>query len=538
MVEAALLAAVMAAGSMQAAEASRASAELHRLARRGLGGATPRGPAARLVDGGPSLRRPPAVGGPRRPRSGRRAPPRRCSPACRRSTARAWTPRTASASTCSRASCATTWPTTSSRSLAPAHQRRQRIPHRPSPSCPAVHDLHDRRATTRTTSRACAPSRAYVAQQIANMREGLRTGFTLPRVVLDGYDVTIRTHVVDDPEKSVFYAPFRALPPGVPESRARAAGRRPAARRSLEGAVAGYRDVPRLHDRRIPPEDADHDRGRGPAAGPRVLRVPRAALHDPRRHARGGPPDRARRGRAHPRRDGGGDPPEPASRATSRPSSSSCAPTRASTRGRRRSCSSRPPSSPSGWTASCRPSSARCRACPTAWSRCPRTSRRSTPAAATSGPRSAARAPARTGSTRTRSRAGRSTPRGADPARGRARPSPPDRAAAGAAGRAGLPPRRGRRRVRRGLGPLLRAARPRGRLLPGPVQQLRPAHLRDVARLPAGRGHRHARAGLVARAGDGLHGRATPRSRCTRCARRPTATSPGPARPSATRWAS
>jgi uncharacterized protein (DUF885 family) len=81
---------------------------------------------------------------------------------------------------------------------------------------------------------------AYVAQQIANMREGLRTGFTLPRVVLDGYDVTIRTHIVDDPEKSVFYAPFRAFPPGVPESeRARliAAGRAAV----LEGAVAGYR---------------------------------------------------------------------------------------------------------------------------------------------------------------------------------------------------------------------------------------------------------------------------------------------------------
>jgi uncharacterized protein (DUF885 family) len=81
---------------------------------------------------------------------------------------------------------------------------------------------------------------AYVAQQIANMREGLRTGFTLPRVVLDGYDVSIRTHVVDDPEKSVFYAPFRAFPPGVPE-----ADRAPllAEARSavIDGAVAGYR---------------------------------------------------------------------------------------------------------------------------------------------------------------------------------------------------------------------------------------------------------------------------------------------------------
>jgi uncharacterized protein (DUF885 family) len=102
---------------------------------------------------------------------------------------------------------------------------------------------HTTLATTRDYENYIARLRAfpaYVAQQIANMREGLRTGFTLPRVVLDGYDVTIRTHVVEDPEKSVFYAPFRAFPPGVPESeRARlvAAGRAAI----LEGAVAGYR---------------------------------------------------------------------------------------------------------------------------------------------------------------------------------------------------------------------------------------------------------------------------------------------------------
>jgi uncharacterized protein (DUF885 family) len=81
---------------------------------------------------------------------------------------------------------------------------------------------------------------AYVAQQIANMREGLRTGFTLPRVVLDGYDVSIRTHVVDDPEKSVFYAPFRAFPPGVPEAD-RAALLADARSAVMDGAVAGYR---------------------------------------------------------------------------------------------------------------------------------------------------------------------------------------------------------------------------------------------------------------------------------------------------------
>jgi uncharacterized protein (DUF885 family) len=80
----------------------------------------------------------------------------------------------------------------------------------------------------------------YVGQHVANMRQGLAAGFTLPRVVLEGYDVTIRTHVVDDVAQSVFYAPFKSFPPGVPEAdraRLEAAGR--AAVR--DGAIAAYR---------------------------------------------------------------------------------------------------------------------------------------------------------------------------------------------------------------------------------------------------------------------------------------------------------
>ncbi len=68
----------------------------------------------------------------------------------------------------------------------------------------------------------------YFEQHVALLREGLRTGFTLPRVVLEGYDVTIRTHITAEPEKSVFWAPFEALPPGFPapeRERLRAAGR-------------------------------------------------------------------------------------------------------------------------------------------------------------------------------------------------------------------------------------------------------------------------------------------------------------------------
>jgi uncharacterized protein (DUF885 family) len=99
-------------------------------------------------------------------------------------------------------------------------------------------------ATVRDYQNYLARLRAYpeyVRQHIALMREGLRTGFTLPRVVLEGYDATVRAHVVDAPEKSVFWAPFGAFPPGVPEAdreRLRAAGREAV----MQGAVAGYRE--------------------------------------------------------------------------------------------------------------------------------------------------------------------------------------------------------------------------------------------------------------------------------------------------------
>jgi len=82
----------------------------------------------------------------------------------------------------------------------------------------------------------------YVGQEISLMREGLRAGFTVPRVALQGAETTMESHVVSDPEKSVFYAPFRSFPPAVPESeRARldAAGRRAI----LDGAVRGYADL-------------------------------------------------------------------------------------------------------------------------------------------------------------------------------------------------------------------------------------------------------------------------------------------------------
>ncbi|MEM6453481.1 MAG: DUF885 domain-containing protein [Acidobacteriota bacterium] len=91
----------------------------------------------------------------------------------------------------------------------------------------------------------------YVDQNIALMRAGLASGHTQPRVVLEGFDESIRTHVVDDPEDSVFYRPFVKMPTafaGDVQDRLRIAGRTliadqvvPAYRRFLDFFVDEYR---------------------------------------------------------------------------------------------------------------------------------------------------------------------------------------------------------------------------------------------------------------------------------------------------------
>jgi uncharacterized protein (DUF885 family) len=69
---------------------------------------------------------------------------------------------------------------------------------------------------------------AFARQQMENMREGIRTGFVQPGVILKGFEGTITTHIVDDVTRSVFWKPFESFPNGVPESerqRLRTAGR-------------------------------------------------------------------------------------------------------------------------------------------------------------------------------------------------------------------------------------------------------------------------------------------------------------------------
>jgi uncharacterized protein (DUF885 family) len=80
----------------------------------------------------------------------------------------------------------------------------------------------------------------YVDQHIAIMQEGLAIGMTLPKVVLEGYEVTISAHIVKDPATSVFYAPFAKFPSTVPATeheRLKKAGEAAI----LESVVPGYR---------------------------------------------------------------------------------------------------------------------------------------------------------------------------------------------------------------------------------------------------------------------------------------------------------
>ena len=57
----------------------------------------------------------------------------------------------------------------------------------------------------------------YFEQQTANMRAGLKRGFSVPRAVLDGRDVSIANYAeVKSPEESEFYAPLKNLPATIP----------------------------------------------------------------------------------------------------------------------------------------------------------------------------------------------------------------------------------------------------------------------------------------------------------------------------------
>ena len=68
----------------------------------------------------------------------------------------------------------------------------------------------------------------WMDQHLATLEVAVERGWTQPAAVLAGYEATISSHVVEDPESSVFFTPLAELPSTVPESeheRLRTAGR-------------------------------------------------------------------------------------------------------------------------------------------------------------------------------------------------------------------------------------------------------------------------------------------------------------------------
>ena len=57
----------------------------------------------------------------------------------------------------------------------------------------------------------------YVEENVALMRKGLALGICQPGSILNGYENTYEQHIVDDPEKSVFWEPFLKKPFAISE---------------------------------------------------------------------------------------------------------------------------------------------------------------------------------------------------------------------------------------------------------------------------------------------------------------------------------
>lgn len=57
----------------------------------------------------------------------------------------------------------------------------------------------------------------YVDEELALMRKGLTLGICQPRSILNGYENTYTQHIVDDPQKSIFYKPFLNKPFSISE---------------------------------------------------------------------------------------------------------------------------------------------------------------------------------------------------------------------------------------------------------------------------------------------------------------------------------
>ena len=58
----------------------------------------------------------------------------------------------------------------------------------------------------------------YTDGNIALMRHGMANDRVLPSIAMEGWEQSIDTHIVDQPEQSLLFEPFKEFPVGVPES--------------------------------------------------------------------------------------------------------------------------------------------------------------------------------------------------------------------------------------------------------------------------------------------------------------------------------
>jgi len=79
----------------------------------------------------------------------------------------------------------------------------------------------------------------YFDEQISNMALGIKTGISIPKIVLKGYEVTIKTHVVDSYEESVFFEPFQSFPNSFTTEQ-QVAIRKQGQQAVMNGAVKAY----------------------------------------------------------------------------------------------------------------------------------------------------------------------------------------------------------------------------------------------------------------------------------------------------------
>jgi uncharacterized protein (DUF885 family) len=80
----------------------------------------------------------------------------------------------------------------------------------------------------------------YTRENIALLKKGLESGICQPKIIFKGYEITFDSHIVENPEESIFYAPFTQFPDNISredQERLQETG----GKAVMEGAVEGFR---------------------------------------------------------------------------------------------------------------------------------------------------------------------------------------------------------------------------------------------------------------------------------------------------------